>query len=94
MELKRIDPTSCAKVLGILYAFFGLLGGAVLSVISIVRVILGGGEDALPVFLLGIGAVIVLPIFYGVMGAISGLITALLYNVSARMTGGLKLEFS
>jgi hypothetical protein len=36
----------------------------------------------------------VLPIFYWIMGLIVGLISAALYNVVARLVGGIRIETS
>lgn len=94
MELKSIGPLSCAKVAGILYAVFGLLFGALFSLMAMLGASLGNGEEAVPGFLMGIGAIVILPIFYGVMGAISGLVGAFIYNLIARTAGGIKLEIS
>lgn len=42
--------------------------------------------------LFGVGSVIFLPIFYGVLGFVFGLLTALLYNLVARFVGGIEVE--
>jgi len=40
----------------------------------------------------GVGAIIFLPIFYGVLGLVAGAIGAALYNLFAGMLGGIELE--
>jgi len=40
----------------------------------------------------GVGAIVFLPIFYGVIGAVGGAICAALYNVFAGMIGGVELN--
>ena len=40
----------------------------------------------------GVGAVVILPIVYGILGAIFGALTAALYNLVAGMAGGLRLD--
>ena len=97
--LRRVDPFSVAKVFAIVQASFGLLIGACLSAFSLLA---GFASNALsqgspipgwigPLF--GMGAVIALPIFYGVIGFISGLIGGALYNFFASMGGGIRVEF-
>jgi hypothetical protein len=43
---------------------------------------------------IGAGAIIVLPLLYGFLGFISGIITAALFNLVASMVGGIKIELS
>ncbi|HVZ20875.1 MAG TPA: hypothetical protein VG871_07430 [Vicinamibacterales bacterium] len=40
----------------------------------------------------GVGAVIFLPIFYGLIGLVSGALTAALYNLFAGMVGGIEID--
>ena len=40
----------------------------------------------------GVGAIIALPIFYGVLGFVMMLIMAALFNLCARMMGGLEVD--
>ena len=96
MVLKQVGALSCGKVLGILYALIGLLVGAVLSLVSIVGVAIGsaGGEspEAYLGMLFGVVAIVAMPLLYGGMGFISGLISAALYNLVAGFVGGLEVE--
>jgi hypothetical protein len=95
MTLKRIGVLSCGKVMGLLYAVFGLIAGLLLSVLSLLGVAIGAasgdGEAALGA-LFGVGAVILLPIVYGLLGFLAGMLVSALYNLAARFTGGLELE--
>jgi transmembrane protein DUF3566 len=98
MRIKRIDPISAAKVGGVLYAGLGLVIGAF---VSLVIMAIGGaaalsdeGSRAAPFVgvLFGAGSIVILPIFYGVLGAVVMLITALLYNLAAKIAGGIQIE--
>src|SRR5262245_19549098 len=101
MVIKRINPMSCAKVSGLLYALIGLLIGACFSLMMMAfgsafsnQEMTGGNPMAGRMFgaLFGAGAIIVLPIFYGVLGFVGGAITALIYNLISGMVGGLELD--
>jgi len=94
MILKRIDPISCAKVNGVLYALLGLIMGLFFSLFSFVGAVFGAGSDA-GMFgaIFGLGAIILMPIFYGVLGFIGGAIIAWLYNKIATYMGGVEVEF-
>ncbi len=94
MRLKRIEPFSCAKINGVLGALMGLIVGGFASLFSMLGAALGGGSDA-GMFgaIFGIGAIILMPIFYGFMGFITGGIGAWLYNLVANWMGGLELDF-
>ena len=97
MVIRRVNPVSAAKVCGLLYAILGLIIGAFISLMMMAA---GGAVSAAAeetggaIFgmLMGAGAIIIAPIFYGIFGFISGAIGALLYNLVAGWTGGLEVE--
>lgn len=94
--IKSVDPLSFGKIYGATLAFFGLLVGAIITLISLT---LGGmmGEYGRGMFIpgfFGVAAIIVLPILYGVIGFIVGLVGAFIYNVVARIVGGIKIDLS
>jgi hypothetical protein len=93
MVIKRVGPISCAKIAGTLYAILGLIVGAVFSLIALVggfsaNTSEGGAFGAI----IGVGSIILFPLFYGGMGFITSLIGAWLYNVLAAMVGGIQLD--
>lgn len=98
MELKSVDIMSCVRVGGILYALIGLLAGGLFSLFSVLGAVFGsaasGGDGAFLGLLFGMGAVIILPILYGIIGAVFFAIASALYNVIASKVGGIQLELS
>ena len=93
MIVKRVGPLSCARLSGLLYAVIGLFIGGVFSVIAFA----GGFASDTPEFagfapFIGVAAVIVLPILYGLMGFVTTLILAWLYNLAAGVLGGVELD--
>jgi len=95
MVLRRVGVLSAGKILGAMYVVLGLFFGGIFTLMSLIgatAMMAEGGEGALGSVLFGVGAIIIFPIFYGVMGFISGLIGALLYNGLAGMIGGIELE--
>lgn len=97
MVLKRIGVLSCGKIMGALYALMGLIFGAIFSLLSLVGAMAGmasGEGEAIFGLLFGVGAIIALPLFYGVLGFLGGLLTAFLYNLVAGFAGGLELELT
>jgi hypothetical protein len=96
MVLKRVGILSCARICGVLYAFMGLILGAVLSMIGVFASALGTGSKELggPLLgiLFGVGAILALPIIYGTMGFLAGALSAALYNWVSRFVGGIQME--
>ena len=96
MTLARIEPFPIAKLMGIAYALIGLLIGALFSLFGLVGLLAGlsqfhGGPEALGALfplIFGIGAIIFMPIFYGLLGFICTLIAAVIYNWLAGRFGG------
>jgi hypothetical protein len=97
MVINRVGPLSAAKIAGALYAILGLIFGAIISVIA-----LGGGMAAnsdepgaaAMGAIFGAGAVILLPLFYGALGFLMTLLMAALFNMTARMVGGVQIDVS
>lgn len=96
MVLSRIGVLSAAKMLGVMYTLFGLIFGAFFSLLSVLgAAVNSGGPNApgIPFPFIGIGAIVILPIMYGLMGFIGGAIAAAIYNVLAGLTGGIEMDF-
>jgi hypothetical protein len=71
--------------------------GALFAIVSLLGATVGvanfRSSDAFAGILFGVGSVIFLLIFYGILGFVFGLIGALLYNGIARLDGGIEIEF-
>ena len=66
--VRRFGVLSMAKIMGMLYALFGLIVGAIFSLIALAGAALGssmGGHSGMFGAMLGVGAIILFPIFYG-----------------------------
>jgi hypothetical protein len=94
MVVKRLAPMSFAKVAGALYVLMGFIFGGLISLVSIVGGAFAQGDGGNPFMgmLFGAGAIIILPIFYGVLGFVTTLIGAVLYNAIASVVGGVEFE--
>lgn len=92
LRITNVDVMAIAKLLGILYAVLGLVVGLFMALAALVGTIAGGGDAMVGGVLTGVGAVVFLPIFYGIAGFIGGAFSALLYNFVAGMVGGMILE--
>ena len=89
-KVKRIGVLSLAKILGLLYAIFGLIVGALFAVLSL----FGLNTEETGLFFGSASIIIIFPILYGIMGFIGGLITAFFYNLIAGKIGGLEVELT
>jgi hypothetical protein len=99
MRLNRIGVGSAAKISGVMYGSFGLIAGGIFAIFALVGAGVAGMAaeqgDAVPAFLgplFGVGAIVLFPLLYGFFGLVMGAISAALYNLFARMVGGLELE--
>jgi hypothetical protein len=99
MVITKVGVLSLGKLLGIMYAAIGALFGVIYALFAVVgggaMMAMGGNEGAMGggmMMGLGVAAVVVLPIVYGILGFIGGLITALFFNLAAKYAGGLEIE--
>ncbi len=99
MVIKRVNPMSAGKIGGALGALIGVVIGACISVVMLVA---GGAMAAADEgrggafvgMFFGVGAIVVLPIFYGVFMFVYAIIMAAMYNFAAKWTGGLEVDAS
>ena len=98
MILQKIDPISLAKFLAIYGAILGLIMGLTMSIssmiaTSVVKSDLGVNSPYVGIVGgLGIFSIIIMPPMYAVGSFIGGFIITILFNLIARLSGGIKLE--
>jgi len=96
--VKSISPGSAFKVGLVTYGILGLIFGLIWAFFAMVAGSLGslasqaGGATRVLGFGLGIGAIIIFPILYGLIGGIFAAIGALIYNLAASWVGGLEVD--
>ena len=96
MVIRRIGVWSLARIYGVITATIGLIIGLFVALFSVAGAGAGLAGDAdgpawlMPIF--GVGAIIFLPLFYGVMGVVSGAIGAAIYNLFAGIVGGITVD--
>jgi len=98
MILRRIGVLSCGKVMGVTYAVMGFIFGAIMALASMMGAAINqganaGNAEAMGIMAVGVFAIVLFPILYGIGGFIGGVIMAAVYNLVAGMIGGLEMEF-
>jgi len=93
MTITRVGPLSVAKVAGLLYVIMGFVFGALFSLLAMAGAFASGnGEAGAMGAIFGVGAIVLMPIFYGCLGFVMTLIMAALFNVAAGIVGGVEIE--
>lgn len=106
MIIRRVDPFSLAKLHAVIGALLGflvaLVWGLLFAASAAFALNRGGGMPIGPAGgaapfagMMGLGAILfvfVLPIAYGILGFVGGLLGALIFNVACGMTGGLEVD--
>ena len=101
MTIRRFNVFSVAKIQGFLGFVIGLLIGVIYGLVfmifgaAISSLAPQGDSQAMGgvgAIVLGLIIMIAVPIFYGVLGFIGGIIGALVYNLAAGVVGGLTFE--
>jgi hypothetical protein len=80
-RLTHVSPLQLGIVLGVLYGIIALI-----VVPFFLLAALFGGKGAI----MGVGFAIIFPVIYAVAGFIGGVITAFVYNLVAKWTGGVE----
>jgi hypothetical protein len=94
-DLKNISVVRCGIVLGAFAAFGGLFEGLIFAPILLAAPSAGISPVLLmfkPFF--AVVALIGCPVFFGIFGFVEGALFALLYNISVRWTGGIRVTLA
>jgi hypothetical protein len=95
MVLKRIGVISAGKILALLYACIGFIVGGFVALFATLGLMTALVDSSLPPFIagfLGLGALIFMPLLYGALGFLIGVIGSSIYNGLARLVGGIELD--
>jgi Transmembrane domain of unknown function (DUF3566) len=92
--LRRIGPASAFKVGLATYAMVGLVAGVFCGAIALAGVSFGPRARMPWAGSIGLLAVVMCPIVYGLIGGIAAVVSALIYNLAARLVGGLSVEIN
>jgi len=92
--LKRIDPASAFKVGLVSYAILGLIAGVFCSLVAVTGASFAPHAHLPFVGAVGLFAVILCPIVYGIIGGVAAVISALLYNLVSGWVGGVEVELN
>lgn len=90
--LKRVSPASAFKVGLVAYGIVGLILGVFCSLIAVTGARFAAHAHMPIVSRVGVFAVILCPIFYGIIGGIGAVIAAGIYNLTADWVGGLEVD--
>jgi len=90
--LKRISPASAFKVGLVAYGILGFILGAICSLLAAAGVSLARHGQTPFLGRVGIFAVILCPIIYGIIGGVAAVIGAGIYNLAASWVGGLEVD--
>jgi hypothetical protein len=92
MIVTRVGPLSLARIAGLLYGVMGLIAGAIISLISLAGGFGGSSPDGIGMAVMGIGAIVALPLLYGGLGFVMAVIASWLYNALAGLVGGIEID--
>lgn len=93
--IKKFDIMSVAKVYGLIGVIIGFIIGLFIALFAGIAgafAALGAGAGAFGIAGLGVLAIIIAPIVYGIMLFIMGAIGAFIYNIVADKIGGIVFE--
>lgn len=89
--VKSVGVLSVAKIMGLVQACLGLIFAPFFLLIGLLGSMVGQQKTPFA-GMFGVFLALCMPIFYGVIGFLTGAIGALLYNLFAKLVGGFELE--
>jgi len=90
-RIKRIAPLQLGKMMALCYGIMGLLFCPLFLVFSLFAPHVPNQQGA-GIFAFGTAFALLMPVFYGIMGFVFGILSAFIYNVIATWIGGVEVE--
>jgi hypothetical protein len=92
-RLTRVAPLQLGVVFAAFYALLSLIVVPFVLIALVVAPSIPNAQHQAVALSVGMGVfmVVLLPIVYGVMGFLFGLLAAVIYNLVAKMTGGVEI---
>ena len=90
-RLKRIGVSFSATLVGIMMSFMGMIAGILYAFGGFFLELFTGTLNAGTA--LAFGALIGMPVIFGLFGLVAGAVGAILYNIAARRLGGIEADF-
>lgn len=90
-QIRRFEPFQLGKMLAVLYGAMGLLFLPFFLIFSLVASQLPNPRPP-GLWMFGLGFTVMMPVMYAVMGFVSGVVGAWIYNVVAKWIGGIVVE--
>ncbi|MCD6403468.1 MAG: hypothetical protein J7K98_04035 [Candidatus Aenigmarchaeota archaeon] len=87
-QIKRVEPLSLGKILGA----FGAISGFLLGLLFLSAPAPMSMTGMPGMYNLGAVLLVLLPIVYGIVGFIMGIVYALIYNWLAKQIGGIRID--
>ena len=92
--LKHIGPASAFKIGLVSYGLLGLVAGVLCSLMALTGASFCPHAHMPFAHAVGLIAVIVCPIVWGIVGGIAAVVSALIYNLASGWVGGIEVEIS
>jgi hypothetical protein len=89
--VKSVGVLSVAKIMGLIYGCMGLIFAPFFLIMGLIGSMAGQARSPFA-GMFGIVLAILMPVLYGGIGFVAGLLGAMLYNLLARLVGGFELE--
>lgn len=90
--INKVGVFSFGKILAAINGIFGLVVGAFMSLMALRVGLMMGAAGFNSGLLSGLGAIIMIPIFYAMIGYVSGVIIAAIFNGITGIFGGLEVD--
>jgi len=89
-RIKEVGIVSLAKIMAVIYGFFGLLTGIYINVSRFLGIEVP--TEASQVQSVGTWAVLIFPVIYAILGGLSGLASGFFFNLAAKWVGPLEVK--